>query len=163
MSQESLTKQRPAEYTHGKATLRSFKDHVMWLYLRPYVVTSWCGASRTIWDCWKQLVISISPSAAAPATLPRGIADMKMNENRGTFWNKRKDCFVFHLSSITVRLILLQHNRFFVTRRPSCCAVCRPMPHCPGPALQHVRPRQDGFDVVSGESKSISHHIWRCR
>ena len=31
------------------------KDHVTWLHVRPCLVPSWCGASRTIWDCcWSQ-------------------------------------------------------------------------------------------------------------
>ena len=45
--------------------------------LRPWLVPSCCGASGTIWDCWKPWGISSPHKAAAPATLPRGKAVVK--------------------------------------------------------------------------------------
>ena len=42
-----------------------------WLHLRPCSVPSWCGASRTIWDCCWSWGISGPPRAAAPVTLPK--------------------------------------------------------------------------------------------
>ena len=52
----------PRKYWQGQscwlnprnAAQRSYKDQVEWLHLRPYLVRPWCGASRTIQDCWKQ-------------------------------------------------------------------------------------------------------------
>ena len=43
--------------------------------------TSWCGASRTIWDCCWSWDISGPPRAAAPATLPKGKAGTKMRKS----------------------------------------------------------------------------------
>jgi len=58
---------------------RSSKAEVEWLHLRPCLVSSWCGTSRSIWHCcWPWRIPS--PRAAVPATLPRGEAGMKMNE-----------------------------------------------------------------------------------
>jgi len=70
----------PAGETHGKATEMSSKDQLDWRHLRPCLVPSWCGASRTIWNCcWSRGIPSPS-GAVAPATLPRGKAGMKMND-----------------------------------------------------------------------------------
>ena len=55
----------PASYTQGKMAERSTKDQVAWLHLRPCLVSSRCGANRTIRNCWKPWGIS-SPRAAAP-------------------------------------------------------------------------------------------------
>ena len=41
---------------------------------------SWCEASRTVRDCCWLWGISSRPRAAAPAALPGGKADMKMND-----------------------------------------------------------------------------------
>jgi len=80
---------RPAGYTPGKAVKRTPKGQVEWLHLRPCLVPSWCGASKTIWDCCWSWGISSPPRAAAPATLLRGKAGMKMNESMD---------FLFHSS-----------------------------------------------------------------
>jgi len=69
----------PADYIQGKAAQKSTKDYVSWLHLWPCLFPYWCGASRTIRDCWKAWDIA-SPRAAAPATLLRGKAGMKMKE-----------------------------------------------------------------------------------
>ena len=39
-----------------------------WSHLRLGLVPSWCGARRTIWNCWKPWGIPSTPRAAAPAT-----------------------------------------------------------------------------------------------
>jgi len=61
----------------------SSKDQLDWLHLRPCLVPCWCGASRTIWNCfccWSWC-ISSPPRAAAAAILPRGKAGMnEMND-----------------------------------------------------------------------------------
>jgi len=51
----------PLGYNHGKAAQMSTKDQEAWLHLRPCLIPSWCGARRTIWDCWKPLVIFNPP------------------------------------------------------------------------------------------------------
>jgi len=56
------------------------QDQVAWLHLRPCLVPSWCGASRTIWDCCWLWGISGPPRAAAPASLPKGKAGTKTNK-----------------------------------------------------------------------------------
>ena len=62
-------------YTPWKAA------QVAWLHLRPCLVPSWCGNSRTIWKscCWLW-GISGPPRAVAPATLPKAKAGTKMSE-----------------------------------------------------------------------------------
>jgi len=67
----------PSGYTHGKAAQRLIKDQVLWLYFRPILVPNWCGASRTVRDCWKPW--ESPPTAAAPATLSIGKPGVKMN------------------------------------------------------------------------------------
>ena len=57
--------------THGKVTQSSSKNQVAWLHLRPCLVPSWCGASRTIWDCCWSRGISGRPGAAAPWLYPK--------------------------------------------------------------------------------------------
>jgi len=49
-------------HTHMKAAQISTKDQVPWLHLRPCLVPSWCGASKTMWDCLKPWGVS-SPRA----------------------------------------------------------------------------------------------------
>jgi len=72
----------PVGYIQGKEVPRSLKDQVEWLHLQPYLVSSLCGASRTLGDCCWPWGIS-SPRTAAPATLslPEEKLTMKMNEN----------------------------------------------------------------------------------
>jgi len=65
-------------YTHGKAAQSLSNDQVEWLYLRPCLVPSWCGSSRTTWDCCWLWGISGPPRDAAPATLPKGKTGTKM-------------------------------------------------------------------------------------
>jgi len=60
-------------YTHRKVVQSSSKDQVGWLHLRPCLVPSWCGASRTIWDCCWSWEISSPPWAAASVTRKRKI------------------------------------------------------------------------------------------
>jgi len=67
-------------YTHRKAAKSSPMDQVEWLHLRTCAVPSWCGASRTIWDCCWQWGNS-TPRAAAPATSPE--------ENRAWKWMRK--------------------------------------------------------------------------
>jgi len=38
-------------YTHGKVAQRSTNGQAAWLHHRSCLVPSWCGASRTTWDC----------------------------------------------------------------------------------------------------------------
>ena len=70
----------PAGYTHRKATHSPTKDQVEWLHLRPCLVPSWCGTSRTTWDCCWSWGISSLHKTAAPATRPREKVGRKMNE-----------------------------------------------------------------------------------
>jgi len=44
------------------------------------LISYWCGTSRTIWNCGWPGGIPSPLKAVAPMTLPRGKADMKMNE-----------------------------------------------------------------------------------
>ena len=67
-------------YIHGKAAQSSSKDQVAWLHLWPCLVPSWCGDSRTVWNCCWSWGISSPSRAAAPATLPKGKAGTKMSE-----------------------------------------------------------------------------------
>jgi len=63
------------------------------LHLRPCLVSSWCGASRTVRNCWKPWSTSSPPRSAAPATLLREKADVKVNEMRQDFYkNHNKRC-----------------------------------------------------------------------
>jgi len=72
-----IGEERPSGSTHGQGAHRSSKARVEWLHLRPCLVPSYCGASRTIWDsCWPW---RISRPPTVHATLLRGKADMKMN------------------------------------------------------------------------------------
>jgi len=48
-----IGEESPAGYTPVKAAQRSCKDKLAWLYLRSCLVSYRCGASRTIWNCWK--------------------------------------------------------------------------------------------------------------
>jgi len=57
--------------------------------LRPCLVPSFCGASRTIWDCCWPWGIPSPPTAATPVTLPRGNVGMKMNEMNKHFTSFR--------------------------------------------------------------------------
>ena len=66
-------------HTHRTAVQSSFKDQVEWIHLWLFLVPSWCGASRTIWDCCWTWGIS-SPGAAAPATLEKGKVGTKMSK-----------------------------------------------------------------------------------
>jgi len=69
-------------YTHGKAAQRLSKDQVEWLHLWTWLVPSWCGASKNIWDCcWSWGILGL-PRAASPAILLRGKLCIKMNEYR---------------------------------------------------------------------------------
>jgi len=56
------------------------KNRVGWLDLRHCLSPPWCGASRTIRDCWKSSRYIESSEAAAPATLVKGKVGMKLNE-----------------------------------------------------------------------------------
>jgi len=71
---------RAAVCTHGKAAQSSTKEQVEWLHLRPCLVPSWRGVSRTIWDCCWFWGVSSPPRAGAPATLPKGKPGTAMNE-----------------------------------------------------------------------------------
>jgi len=51
--------------THGNVAQRLSKDQVEWQHLPFCSIPSWCGASRTIWDCCWPRGIS-SPGGAAP-------------------------------------------------------------------------------------------------
>jgi len=62
----------PASHTSSST------DQVEWLHLRPCLVSSWCGASRIIWNCCQPWGISSPPRAAAPTTFHRGKAGLKM-------------------------------------------------------------------------------------
>jgi len=76
MSQERIANQVlwAAVYTHWKAA------QVVWLYVRPCLVPSCCGYSRTMWKCWCwSWGISGPPRAAAPVNLPKGKAGTKMS------------------------------------------------------------------------------------
>jgi len=53
-----------------ETTKRSSKDQMERMYLRPCSVSSWCWASRNIWDCCWPWGISSPPRAACPRTLP---------------------------------------------------------------------------------------------
>jgi len=50
---------RPPGYSHTKVAQRSTKDQVAWWHLWLCLVPSWCGFSRTVWNCWKPWRISI--------------------------------------------------------------------------------------------------------
>jgi len=67
-----------AGYAHRKATHSSTKDQVEWLHLRPCLVPSWCGTSRTIIAVHRE--VSLSLLDCFPATVRRGKAGMKMKK-----------------------------------------------------------------------------------
>ena len=75
----STVEASPAGHTHGKVAQRSSKDQVEWLHLRSCLVLSWCGANRNIWNCCWPWGISSPPRVAAPASLPKEKAGVKMN------------------------------------------------------------------------------------
>jgi len=47
-------------YTHRKTAQTSPKYQVEWLHLWTCLIQSWCGASRTIWDCYSSRGIRVS-------------------------------------------------------------------------------------------------------
>ena len=49
-------------------------------YISDFAWSSWCGDSRTIWDCCWSWGISAPPRASALATLPKGKPGTKMKE-----------------------------------------------------------------------------------
>jgi len=51
------------------------------LHLRPFLVPSWRGASRTIWDCCWSWGISGTLGAAGPAIFLKEQSDTKMSES----------------------------------------------------------------------------------
>ena len=56
---------RTTVYTHWKAGQSLSKDHLAWLHFRPCLVPSWCGASRTTWDCcWSWGILGPHKAAA---------------------------------------------------------------------------------------------------
>jgi len=57
--------------TRGKIVQKSSKHQVAWLHLRPCLVSSWCGASRSIFDCYWSWGISGLPRSAAPSNSPQ--------------------------------------------------------------------------------------------
>ena len=71
--------------THGYAAQGSSKDQVEWLQLRPSLFSSWCGISRTTWDCCWPRGISSRPGTAAPATFSVGKTGTKMNVHSNCF------------------------------------------------------------------------------
>jgi len=67
-SQERSARQVLLAYTHGKASQRLTKDQMAWLHLWRCLVPPWCGASRTIRNCWKSWGISSLIRSTAPAS-----------------------------------------------------------------------------------------------
>jgi len=67
-----IGKASPTGLTQVRAAQRSPKNQVAWLHLRLCLVQSWCGTSKTIFNCWNLWSITINPGADAPAILPIG-------------------------------------------------------------------------------------------
>ena len=59
----------------------------LWLHLRLGLALSWCGANRTIRNCWKPWGIS-SPKVAAPVTTPRRKLGMKIKQWMKVVWRQ---------------------------------------------------------------------------
>jgi len=57
--------EKPGPTYNSAPTGNQPKNQVAWLHLRPCFVPSCCGASRTIWYCWKLWGISNPPRATA--------------------------------------------------------------------------------------------------
>ena len=85
---------------HRRGAAQSLsKDQVEWLHLRPCLVPSWCGSSRTTWDCCWSWGIFGHPGAAAPATLPKG--------NRARKWVNEHECVGLHWTVLFMKLSLV--------------------------------------------------------
>jgi len=80
MSQERLAIGKSCWLRPRKRRPEADQGQLACLHPRPCLVPPWCGASRTIRDCWKPWGISSPPKDAIPLNLLRVKVGMKMNE-----------------------------------------------------------------------------------
>ena len=88
----------PSGYSlHPREAVQSLsKDQVTWLHLRPCLVPSWCGASRTIWNCFWSWGIPVPLGLLPSPLLPK--------KNRARKWVNEYECVSLHWTFLFMKL-----------------------------------------------------------